>query len=180
MNSADSDFNALTDADVADVAISNQDNDAPGIVLSLLYNNFFASENGMSVIVQFELLSFPLGGEDVVVPLSLSGDVEPSVPSAVGSPPPSRLQDTTWQRVDPAGHAALSRFCLHYCQYPGPGLCAQPRRFFGMCEHVSLQVLQPHEHTCSYSLLIHIWSSSLNMLMCRYFNLMGIHVCVPC
>jgi gliding motility-associated-like protein len=76
VNSADSDFNALTDADVADVAISNQDNDAPGIVLSLLYNNFFASENGMSVIVQFELLSFPLGGEDVVVPLSLSGDVD--------------------------------------------------------------------------------------------------------
>jgi len=76
VSSADSNFNTLTDADVADVAISNQDNDAPGIVLSLLYNNFFASENGMSVIVQFELLSFPLGGEDVVVPLSLSGDVD--------------------------------------------------------------------------------------------------------
>ena len=76
VSSADSDFNALTDADVADVAISNQDNDAPGIVLSLLNNNFFTSENGMSVIVQFELLSFPLGGEDVVVPLSLSGDVD--------------------------------------------------------------------------------------------------------
>ena len=76
VSSADSGFNALTDADLADVAISNQDNDAPGIVLSLLNNNFFTSENGMSVIVQFELLSFPLGGEDVVVPLSLSGDVE--------------------------------------------------------------------------------------------------------
>ena len=76
VSSADSDFNALTDTDVADVAITNQDNDAPGIVLSLLNNNFFTSENGMSVIVQFELLSFPLGGEDVVVPLSLSGDVD--------------------------------------------------------------------------------------------------------
>ena len=88
MNSADSDFNALTDADVADVAISNQDNDAPGIVLSLLYNNFFASENGMSVIVQFELLSFPLGGEDVVVPLSLSGrgdvDFEANAKEGIG------------------------------------------------------------------------------------------------
>ena len=76
VNSADVNFNALTDVDVADVAISNQDNDAPGIVLSLLNNNFFASENGLVVTVQFRLLSFPSGGEDVVVPLSLSGDVD--------------------------------------------------------------------------------------------------------
>lgn len=74
VNSTDVDFNALNDADVADVAISNQDNDAPGIVLSLLDNNFFTSENGTVVTVQFRLLSIPSGGEDVVIPLSLSGD----------------------------------------------------------------------------------------------------------
>ncbi|MDA9360871.1 gliding motility-associated C-terminal domain-containing protein [Flavobacteriaceae bacterium] len=76
VNSTDADFNALTDADVADVLITNQDNDAPGVVLSLLNNNFFTSENGLVVTVQFRLLSVPSGGEDVVVPLSLSGDVD--------------------------------------------------------------------------------------------------------
>ncbi|MDC1460763.1 hypothetical protein N8345_02715, partial [Flavobacteriaceae bacterium] len=76
VNSTDTDFNALSDADVADVAINNQDNDAPGIVLSLLNNNFFTSENGLVLTVQFSLLSFPAGGEDVVVPLSLGGDLD--------------------------------------------------------------------------------------------------------
>jgi len=76
VSSADINFNALTDTDIADVAINNQDNDAPGIVLSLLNNNFFTSENGLVVTVQFRLLSFPAGGEDVIVPLSLGGDVD--------------------------------------------------------------------------------------------------------
>ena len=76
VNSTDADFNAITDAQVEDVVIMNQDNDAPGIVLSLLNNNFFTSENGQTVTVQFRLLSRPLGDEDVVVPLSLAGDID--------------------------------------------------------------------------------------------------------
>ncbi|MGB2502766.1 MAG: lectin-like domain-containing protein, partial [Flavobacteriaceae bacterium] len=76
VNSTDVDFNAITDDQVDDVVVMNQDNDAPGIVLSLLDNNFFTSENGQTVTVQFQLLSRPLGDESVVVPLSIAGDID--------------------------------------------------------------------------------------------------------
>ena len=76
VSSTDTDFDAITDAQVEDVIVMNQDNDAPGIVLSLLDNNFFTSENGQTVTVQFRLLSQPLGDEDVIVPLSLVGDTD--------------------------------------------------------------------------------------------------------
>ena len=39
INSIDTNFNALTDEEIEDVLITNQDNDAPSIVLSLLNNN---------------------------------------------------------------------------------------------------------------------------------------------
>ncbi len=76
VNSTDVNFNNLSDTDVADVVINNQDNDAPGIILSVLDNNFFTSENGSVVTVQFELLAKPAGNEDVVVPLSISNNTD--------------------------------------------------------------------------------------------------------
>ena len=74
--STDTNFNDLTDIEVADVVISNQDNDAPGVVLSVLDNNFFTTESGSIVTVQFELLAKPSGNEDVVVPLSISNNID--------------------------------------------------------------------------------------------------------
>ncbi len=74
--STDTNFNDLTDVEVADVVISNQDNDAPGIVLSVIDNNFFTTEDGSIVTVQFELLAKPSGNEDVVVPLSIINNID--------------------------------------------------------------------------------------------------------
>ena len=74
--STDTNFNDLTDIEVADVVISNQDNDAPGVVLSVLDNNFFTTESGSIVTVQFELLAKPSGNEDVVIPLSISNNID--------------------------------------------------------------------------------------------------------
>ncbi|MDB2456286.1 gliding motility-associated C-terminal domain-containing protein [Flavobacteriaceae bacterium] len=71
VSSVDTNFNALLDSDVLDISITNQDDDAPGVVLSLLNNDFNTSENGDTVSVFFELLAFPSGGADVIIPLSL-------------------------------------------------------------------------------------------------------------
>ncbi len=71
VSSVDTNFNALLDSDVLDISITNQDDDAPGVVLSLLKNDFNTSENGDTVSVFFELLAFPSGGADVIIPLSL-------------------------------------------------------------------------------------------------------------
>ena len=82
INSIDTNFNALTDEEIEDVLITNQDNDAPSIVLSLLNNNNYSSENGDTITVFFELLSQPTGGANVVVPLSLNGNTEEVLLSA--------------------------------------------------------------------------------------------------
>ena len=66
----------LNDLQIPDFVVSNQDNDAPGIVLSLLNNNFNTSEEGSTIIVRFELLSKPLFGTNVQIPLSLGGYVD--------------------------------------------------------------------------------------------------------
>ena len=82
INSIDTNFNALTDEEIEDVLITNQDNDAPSIVISLLNNNNYSSENGDTITVFFELLSQPTGGANVFVPLSLSGNTEEVLLSA--------------------------------------------------------------------------------------------------
>ncbi|MGY8968736.1 MAG: T9SS type B sorting domain-containing protein, partial [Flavobacteriales bacterium] len=74
--SLDTNFAILTDAQIDDVLITNQDDDAPGIVLSLLNNNFNTSESGGTVTVFFELLAQPAGAADVIVPLSLSTNTD--------------------------------------------------------------------------------------------------------
>ena len=76
MSSTDPTYSLLNDFQIPDFFVSNQDNDAPGIVLSLLNNNFNTSEDGSTIIVRFELLSKPLFGTNVQIPLSLGGNVD--------------------------------------------------------------------------------------------------------
>ena len=45
----------------------NQDNDAPGIVLSVLNNDTKTDEYGRTVIIQFELLAKPNLDSDVTI-----------------------------------------------------------------------------------------------------------------
>lgn len=73
ISSADTNFAAITDAASPDFTVMNQDNDAPGIAISLLNNNFNTTEGGGTVTVQFELLSQPTSQASVTIPLSLSG-----------------------------------------------------------------------------------------------------------
>ena len=73
VNSSDPDFDLLDGSSIPDANMTNQDNDAPGILVTILNNDFTTSESGDIVIVQFSLLSKPNGGADVTIPLSLSG-----------------------------------------------------------------------------------------------------------
>ena len=73
VNSSDPNFDLLDGSSIPDASMTNQDNDAPGILVTILNNDFTTSESGDFVIVQFSLLSKPNGGADVTIPLSLSG-----------------------------------------------------------------------------------------------------------
>ena len=73
VNSSDPDFDLLDGSSIPDANMTNQDNDAPGILVTILNDDFTTSESGDIVIVQFSLLSKPNGGADVTIPLSLSG-----------------------------------------------------------------------------------------------------------
>ena len=48
--------------------MTNQDNNAPGVVLSVVASLTSTSEYGDQMVVQFELLSKPLGGANVTFP----------------------------------------------------------------------------------------------------------------
>ena len=72
--STDTTYGVLSDSQLPNFVVENQDNDAPGIVLSLLNNNFQTSEDGSTIIARFELLSQPFLGTNVQIPLSLSGN----------------------------------------------------------------------------------------------------------
>ena len=73
VSSTDDNYGLLNGSTVDDVNMSNQDNDSPGIVLTVLNDDFSTSESGDYVVVQFSLLSKPDGGESVTIPLSLDG-----------------------------------------------------------------------------------------------------------
>ena len=73
VSSTDSNYNKLDGSTIDDISMSNQDNDSPGIILTVLDNDFSTSESGDYVVVQFSLLSKPTGGESVTIPLSLYG-----------------------------------------------------------------------------------------------------------
>ena len=71
VSSLDPNFGGITAASAPGFLVMNQDNDAPGIVLSVFNNNFNTTEAGGSVAIQFELLSMP--SSSVRIPLSLAG-----------------------------------------------------------------------------------------------------------
>ena len=73
VSSTDDNYGLLDGSTVDDVNMSNQDNDSPGIILTVLNDDFSTSESGDYVVVQFSLLSKPDGGESVTIPLSLDG-----------------------------------------------------------------------------------------------------------
>ncbi|MEN8825542.1 MAG: gliding motility-associated C-terminal domain-containing protein, partial [Wenyingzhuangia sp.] len=74
VSSTDVNFGAITAIEVEDFVVMNQDDDAPGIVINAVNNNFTATESGGAITLTFELLSQPTA--DVTIPLSLSGEVD--------------------------------------------------------------------------------------------------------
>ena len=75
VSSTDTNYNKLDGSTIDDVSMSNQDNDSPGIILTVVDDDFSTSESGDYVVVQFSLLSKPNGGESVNIPLSLEGPI---------------------------------------------------------------------------------------------------------
>ena len=75
VSSTDTNYNKLDGSTIDDVSMSNQDNDSPGIILTVVDDDFSTSESGDYVVVQFSLLSKPIGGESVNIPLSLEGPI---------------------------------------------------------------------------------------------------------
>jgi len=73
VSSTDASYNALDGSTVSDVPMINQDNNAPGIVISVVGGDTTTDESGDTMIVEFSLLSQPLAGADVTLPLRLSG-----------------------------------------------------------------------------------------------------------
>ena len=82
VTSSDADYNSLGAADVADVAMTTQNNDPPGIVWELLSSTNRTTEAGGTVVIGFKLLSQPaVAGADVTIPLSLTDASEGSLSS---------------------------------------------------------------------------------------------------
>ena len=73
VSSTDANYNALDGSTLTDLDFVNQDNNAPGINLVVVNDDFQTDENGDTIIIKFELLSQPQGGADVIIPLSISG-----------------------------------------------------------------------------------------------------------
>ena len=71
VSSTDINFASITNANTPKYVVMNQDDDAPGVLISVVDNNFKTSESGSTVTVLFELLSQPAGGSNVTIPLSL-------------------------------------------------------------------------------------------------------------
>ena len=71
VSSTDINFASITNANTPKYVVMNQDDDAPGVLISVVDNNFKTSESGSTVTVLFELLSQPAGGATVTIPLSL-------------------------------------------------------------------------------------------------------------
>tara|TARA_S200000501_G_scaffold362540_1_gene392149 strand:+ start:3959 stop:10339 length:6381 start_codon:yes stop_codon:yes gene_type:complete len=75
VSSTDVNYNAIDGSTIPDVPFTNQDNNAPGIVINVVGGETTTNESGDTMIVEFTLLSQPLGGADVSLPLSLSGPI---------------------------------------------------------------------------------------------------------
>ena len=82
VSSTDSDFGAITNSNMPNFVVMNQDDDAPGVLITLLENNFQTSESGSTVTLMFELTTQPAAGATVQIPLSLGAAVDEMTLSA--------------------------------------------------------------------------------------------------
>ncbi|MDB4267530.1 gliding motility-associated C-terminal domain-containing protein [Flavobacteriaceae bacterium] len=72
INTDDGNYAGIDPSSLSQHQMTNQDNDAPGIFLSVKDDNYGTSEYGTDVVVYFELLSSISAGASVTIPLSLS------------------------------------------------------------------------------------------------------------
>ena len=73
VSSTDAAYNTLDGSSLNDLDFINQDNNAPGVNLTIVDGDSETDENGDTITITFELLSQPLSGADVSIPLSISG-----------------------------------------------------------------------------------------------------------
>ena len=88
VSSTDVDYSAIDPTTIDDVAMINQDLDGVGIELTVLPDSSTTyvstskksdnstSEDGDTLIVEFNLTTLPLFSADVTIPLSISGDLD--------------------------------------------------------------------------------------------------------
>jgi len=74
ITSVDTIYGAITGASISDPSFTNQDNDAPGVIITPATTT--TTEAGGSATFQITLLSQPGGGADVTVPISISDVTE--------------------------------------------------------------------------------------------------------
>lgn len=72
ITSDDAYYGAIESSSISPFLMTNQDNDAPAVVLTVKDNNYRTSEDGTDVVVYFELLSDISAGASVTIPLSLT------------------------------------------------------------------------------------------------------------
>ena len=73
VSSTDLNYNALDGSSLPDIPFINQDNNAPGITLEVVDSDTETDESGDTIEITFVLLSQPLGGANVSIPLSILG-----------------------------------------------------------------------------------------------------------
>ena len=78
---ADASYDALVDADIDDVTLQNQDDDAPAILVTIVDDR--SGESGDTAEIQFELVSQPTGGHDITINLASSDTGEATVPASI-------------------------------------------------------------------------------------------------
>ena len=94
VSSTDVHFGAITNVSAPYFVVMNQDDDAPGVLITLLDNNFKTNEAGSTVTLMFELLSQPAAGASVTIPLSLGGAIDEMTISATSV----LIQNTNWDQ----------------------------------------------------------------------------------
>ena len=94
VSSTDVHFGSITNVSAPYFVVMNQDDDAPGVLITLLDNNFKTNEAGSTVTLMFELLSQPAAGASVTIPLSLGGAIDEMTISATSV----LIQNTNWDQ----------------------------------------------------------------------------------
>jgi large repetitive protein len=75
--SSDTNYDNLSANDVDDITITNQDDDPPGVLITVV--DGLTGENGDTATIQFQLVSQIANGDSITIPLSLSDTNEGSL-----------------------------------------------------------------------------------------------------